>query len=160
MTNQLAIEHLAGARRNPPFGQPRASLAAPTDPLWNRPAIPRAVITWSDAEAAFPAGAGDPASAIAGAPGFAVLRDRVHRVARGRSLTLDAVLFSVLVATLAGLASAVLLHSGAQGDAWVSYDTVAASAAVGASVESSGGRVVASTPALLTAKDGEATRAN
>jgi hypothetical protein len=159
MTTQLAIEHLSGPRRNPPGTQLPASLAELTDPLWDRPAIPHTVITWSDVEATLPVGAGDPAAAIAGAPVFRVLPDRAHRLARGRPPTLDAVLFSVIVAALAGLAGAVVLHSGAQSNAWVSYETVAATAAMGASVELNGVRIVESTPSQLT-KDGDETAAN
>ena len=163
MTTQLAVGYLAGPLRNPRRARPPVEFAAPTegDSVFDRPAIPQAVITWSDAEAAPPLGAGDPASAIAGSPAFTVLRDRVHRLARRRPLSLDAVLFSVLVATVAGLASAVLLHSGARSNAWVSYDTVAATGAPGASVELSGVRIVeSSAPSLVSAKPGADTAAN
>ncbi len=163
MTTQLAIGYLAAPQHNAAGVRPQTGVAAPAggDSVADRPAIPQAVITWSDAEAAPPVGAGDPASAIAGPPAFTVLRDRVHRLARRRPLTLDAVLFSVLVATLAGLASAVLLQSGARSNAWVSYDTVAATGAPGASVELSGVRIVeSSAPSLLSEKPGANTAAN
>ena len=161
MTTQLAIGYLAGARRDSPGARLPAGFAAHTgcDSLAARPAIPQAVITWSDAETAPAVGAGDPASAIAGPPAFTFLRDRSHRLARGRPLSLDAVLFSVLVATLAGLASAVLLHSGAQSNAWVSYETIAATGAPAASVRLSGVRVVDSA-SLLSAKRAADTAAN
>jgi len=163
MTNQLAIGYLAGPRRNLPGARSPASFATPSgrDSLSTRPAIPHAVITWCDDEATPPVGAGDPASAIAGPPRFTVLRDRVHRLARGRRPTLDAVLFSVLVATLAGLASAVVFHSGARSNAWVSYDTVAAMPSASIHVEVKGVRSLESpASSLLTAKGNDATAAN
>ena len=160
MAMQLAIGYLAGSRRSR-AARPDEAFATPTgrDPLSSRPAIPQAVITWSDAEAAAPpVGAGDPASAIAGPARFTTLRDRSHRLARGRPLTLDAVLFSVLVATFAGLASAVLLDSGARSNAWVSYESVAAMPPASVNVEVNGLRIVES-PALA-AKDAGTTAAN
>jgi len=160
MTMQLAIGYLAASRHSPVIRRD-AAFATPAgrDPMSSRPAIPQAVITWSDAEAAAPpVGAGDPASAIAGPACFAILRDRSHRLARGRPLTLDAVLFSVLVATFAGLASAVLVHSGARSNAWVSYESVAAMPPASVNVEVNGLRIVQS-PAL-TAKDAGTTAAN
>jgi len=163
MTTQLAIGYLAAPRRVPPGAAMPASFATPTggDPLSSRPAIPHAVITWSDDEAAFPVGAGDPAAAIAGPPPFKVLRDRVHRLARAPRLTQDAFLFSLLVATFAGLASAVLLHSATRENPWVSYDTVAAMPSKRGSVEISGVRIV-DTPAstVLSAKNADGTASN
>ena len=146
MTTQLAIGYLATPRRRAPAARTREDFAAPAgrDPLSNRPAIPQAVITWSDAEAALPVGAGDPASSIAGAPRFTVLRDRSRRRASSaRPRSLDAFLFSVLVATLAGLAAAVVVQSGARDNAWVSYDTLAASPSLRPSVEVGELRVIA-----------------
>jgi len=149
MTTQLAIGYLAGPRRHPPGAGLQAGLPAPTesDSVSTRPAIPQAVITWSDAEAALPVGAGDPAAAIAGPPAFTAVRDGAPRLWRRRPLSLDALLFSVLVATLAGLAAAVVLHSPASTNAWVSYDTLAAMPAVRANVEVGERRAIESKPA-------------
>ena len=108
MTTQLAIGYLAGTRRNPhaAVAVPPVAAAVERDPLASRPAIPQAVITWSD-EDALPLGAGDPAVAIDGPPSFAALGDRAGRPTRLARLSIDAALFGVVVLALVGLAGAV-----------------------------------------------------
>ena len=167
MTTNLAIGYLAGPLRHPPGARVPAGFATPTgrDPLSSRPAIPQAVITWTDAEAALPVGAGAPAAAIAGAPAFTVLCDRARRRARARLPSLDALLFSVLGATLAGLVAAVVFHTGATGNAWESYESVAASPSLRGSVEVGELRLIDSTRvdaprSMLAAKATGRTTAN
>ena len=131
MTTQLAIGYLAAPRRNPPGSAGRApARSAPlTDSISDRPAIPRAVIDWSDADLwdePLPVGAGDPAAAVDGPPSFLVL-PAAKRVAR---VSADAVLFSVLVAMLLGLAGAVAKVGEQPNVAWAPRDA-AALAAVG-----------------------------
>lgn len=136
MTTQLAIGHLAAGRRNPPGRAARApARSAPvTDSMSDRPAIPRAVIDWSDADLGdetLPVGAGDPAAAVDGPPSFLVL-PAAKRVAR---VSADAVMFSVLVAMLLGLAGAVAKVGEQPNTAWAPRDAVAL-AAVGGKVPS------------------------
>ena len=132
MTTQLAIGYLAAGRRNPPGrATPAPARSAPvTDSMSDRPAIPRAVIDWSDADLrdeTLPVGAGDPAAAVDGPPSFLVL-PAAKRVAR---LSADAVMFSVLVAMLLGLAGAVAKVGEQPNVAWAPRDATAL-AAVGA----------------------------
>ena len=76
-----------------------------------------------------PVGAGDPAVAVEGPPSFRVLDGkRVKRVAR---TSVDAVMFSVLVAMLLGLAGAVAKVGEQPNTAWAPRDP-AALAAIGA----------------------------
>lgn len=126
MTTQLAIGYLAAGRRNPAGG---ASIPV-TDREFIRPAIPRAVISWSDADLQeMPVGAGDPAAAIDGPPSFLALPGpRSKRVAR---LSMDAVMFGVLVVMLLGLAGAVAKVGEQPNTAWAPRDP-AALAAIGA----------------------------
>lgn len=130
MTTQLAIGYLAGGNRNP-----RRTTSVPVadpDSISGRPAIPQAVIEWSDADGQdirMPVGAGDPAAAVDGPPSFFALPGkRTKRVAR---LSLDAVMFSVLVAMLLGLAGAVAKVGEQPNTAWAPRDP-AALAAIGA----------------------------
>jgi hypothetical protein len=133
MTTQLAIGYLAAGRRNPPgHGAPTSAHVTEHDSISGRPAIPQAVITWTDTEAqhlSLPVGAGDPAAAIDGPPSFRKVSDqRVKRVVR---FSVDAVMFSVLVAMLFGLAGAVAKVGEHPNTAWAPRNP-AALAAVGA----------------------------
>ena len=110
-----------------------------------RPAIPQAVIEWSDDDA-LPVGAGDPAVAIDGPRPFAVILDGATRRSRPSPVGLDAALFSVLVATLAGLVGAVWVASGQPNSEWTSLNAAVLDAAGGgtkATVEVSGLRIEA-----------------
>ena len=130
MTTQLAIGYLAGGIRNPQR-TPSVPMIDP-DSISGRPAIPQAVIEWSDADGQdirMPLGAGDPAVAVDGPPSFLALPGpRSKRVAR---LSVDAVMFSVLVAMLLGLAGAVAKVGEQPNTAWAPRDP-AALAAIGA----------------------------
>ena len=134
MTTQLAIGYLAAGRRNPQGAAvpSRSAHVTEHDSISDRPAIPQAVITWSDDEVrdvALPVGAGDPAAAVEGPPSFHGLGEkRVKRVARA---SVDAVMFSVLVAMLLGLAGAVAKVGEQPNTAWAARNP-AALAAVGA----------------------------
>ena len=130
MTTQLAIGYLAGGYRN----FEGTSSAPVTDALSmsDRPAIPQAVISWSDADGhdiRMPVGAGDPATAVAGPPAFLAVRSkRTKRVARW---SVDAAMFGVLLAMVLGLAGAVAKVGEHPNTAWAPRDP-AALAAIGA----------------------------
>ena len=135
MTMQLAIGYLSGEHRKP-RGAAGAVLArsggvTEGDSVSDRPAIPQAVITWSDAELrddGLPAGAGDPAVGIDGPAAFIPLAGR--RPKRFRRGSIDAVMFGALVVMLLGLGGA-LGKAGTQPNvAWAPRD-MAALAAMG-----------------------------
>ena len=125
MTTQLAIGYLVPARRPRGAAAP-ASAAHVTehDAIDARPAIPQAVVAWTDADLLdprLPAGAGDPATAISGPPSFSPIRlappgDRATR-------TQDGTLFAALGVLLMALAGAVALELGTPGTTWVARDT-------------------------------------
>ena len=87
MTTQLAIGYLATGRRNSqrPGVSPTSVHVSEHDSISDRPAIPQAVIAWSDEdlqEVSLPVGAGDPAAAIDGPPPFRVLAGQARKAAR------------------------------------------------------------------------------
>jgi hypothetical protein len=132
MAMQLAIGYRAAGRRNPQGAGTARAYAHVTehDSISARPAIPHAVITWSDEEArgaSLPVGAGDPAVAVDGPPPFR----RFRRPPARRFASLDAVMFGVLVVMLLGLAGAVAKVGEQPNTAWAARNPVAL-AAVGA----------------------------
>ena len=134
MTTQLAIGYLSTGRRNPQ--RPGVALTAvhvsEHDSIDDRPAIPQAVIAWSNQdlqEVSMPVGAGDPAAAIDGPPSVRMLPDkRAKLLAR---MSVDAVMFGALAVMLLGLAGAVAKVGQDPNTAWAPRDP-AALAAVGA----------------------------
>jgi hypothetical protein len=136
MTTQLAIGYLAAGRRNPPGhgASPTSAHVTEHDSISGRPAIPQAVITWTDTEAqgsSLPVGARDPAAAIDGPASFRKVKVSDQRVKRVARFSADAVMFSVLVAMLFGLAGAVAKVGEQPNTAWAPRNP-AALAAVGA----------------------------
>ena len=130
MTTQLAIGYLAAGHRNP--YRPTFVQATEHGSISGRPAIPQAVISWSDEDlrdVSLPVGAGDPAVAVEVPSSFRVLDER--RVKRVLRASMDAVMFSVLVAMLLGLAGAVAKFGDQPNTAWAPRNP-AALAAIGA----------------------------
>jgi hypothetical protein len=144
MTTQLAIGYLAAGRRNPL----RPGVSSPSvhvcehDSISGRPAIPQAVIDWSDADLldrSMPVGAGDPAAAIGGPPSFRVLADkRAKFLAR---VSVDAVMIGALAVMLIGLAGAVVKVGVEPNTAWAPRDPAALGAGRVPAVEVRGTRV-------------------
>ena len=126
MTNQLAISYLAAGHRPRGAATPaRAAHVTEHDAIDARPAIPQAVVAWTDAEALelrLPAGAGDPATAISGPPSFSALRLRPPRPAWKRR-TLDSALLGALGALLIGLAGVVAWQLDQPAHTWTARDT-------------------------------------
>ena len=134
MTTQLAIGYLATGHHNPqqPGVPPTSAHVSEHDSLSDRPAIPQAVIAWSDEDqqdVSLPVGAGDPAAAIDGPPSFRVLGEtRAKLLAR---VSVDAVMIGALAVMLIGLAGAVVKVGQQPNTAWAPRDP-AALAALGA----------------------------
>lgn len=120
MTTQLAIGYRAAPSRNAATGRPLEP-----EVVDSRPAIPHAVITWTDEEVALPLGAGDPATSIAGPAPFRVLPVPRKQAGRLSRLGVDAVMFGALVAMLVGLAAAVATSAGDPQLAWTPKSSAA-----------------------------------
>jgi len=126
MATQLAIGYLAARRRNSqrPGVSPTSAHVTEHDSISTRPAIPQAVIAWTDADlqdVSLPVGAGDPAAAVDGPPSFQTLKPWREPSGWMRR-AVDGALMGGLGVMLIALAVAVAYQLDRPTTTWISRD--------------------------------------